>query len=433
MIVFIKKQLRSLFQVILIFLYIYGPVFRPIGSWFDLIFFISIIVIIIDFTFNKIQSPRYFNKFIILIPLHLYLLLSIGTVAEADYTDYIRFLLKPIRIIITLYAGFILVKYFHRLYGNKFSTKLFFLIFLSICIHALIMAYQLFNPEFKDWVYFYTATDEFRSSFDYNFRMGGFSGGSGGAVLSVTQSIGIILMPFILRNKKKWEKIIIIVGSVIIFYSILISGRSGIYPVLLLFPFSVIYASGSINLLSVIRGFISIFIIIILFSLIFVLYDKYVVIKSPIYYALSRSLDTFLEFRSDGSFDDQTIEILKSQILLPSNLSTWIFGNGEHLVLTQYHRTLNSDIGFIRNLWGMGLFGAFIYIYPLLSTSIIVFRKREKYRFAGLFLLISVVMIAYDFKENFLYVRMLWSIYSLVLFILYFDSKYNYNTTKIYR
>ncbi|MEL4402896.1 hypothetical protein AAEJ42_21885, partial [Shewanella algae] len=83
-----------------------------------------------------------------------------------------------------------------RLYKELFVEKLIELVFYSIGLHAIIMIIQFFNVEFKDFVYGYTTTGEF-TSFEYNFRMGGLSGAAGGSILSVVQSLGIILMPFL--------------------------------------------------------------------------------------------------------------------------------------------------------------------------------------------------------------------------------------------
>lgn len=71
-----------------------------------------------------------------------------------------------------------------------------FLIY-AIGLHSIIMIFQFFDPEFKDLIYSYTTSGVFNGTFEYNFRPGGISGATGGSVLSVFHSLGLIFTLFI--------------------------------------------------------------------------------------------------------------------------------------------------------------------------------------------------------------------------------------------
>ena len=145
--------------------------------------------------------------------------------------------------------------------------------------------------------------------------------------------------------------------------------------------------------------------------------------KSPLYYALTRSLDTFLDARKSGSFDDNTTAALQEHIIFPNDVKTWVLGNPEHLVKTQFNRTLNSDIGYIRNIWSFGIFFSFSYWVPIIIFAIISFLLIRKYDSAKLVFVLSLLMLFFHAKENYLYVRMFLSVYSMVLFTLYFEVR----------
>ena len=343
-----------------------------------------------------------------------------------QFSDFGSNILRPIRIITTLYGGYVICLLLHKYYGNDAILNTLIFVFLSILVHASIMSYQLLNPDFKDFVYKYTTTGEFRGSYDYNFRMGGLSGGSGGAVLTVVQSLGVIISPFIFRKVNIISKIFVVMGSSLILFSVLICGRSGLWAVLIFLPLSILYSSRIRGVVLWSKSIISVFFIGLLLSGILVLFNK-AEEKSPLYYALKRSLDTFIDYRDKGSFDDETIGILSNHIMFPNNLKTILIGDGEHIVNTQFERTLNSDIGYIKNIWGMGYFFALLFWFPILYFTIIAFKLRKKYESARILLILSLIMLLFHAKESYLYVRMFLSIYSLFLFWLYLDVRNKQN------
>ncbi|MBL0191338.1 MAG: hypothetical protein IPQ18_08335 [Saprospiraceae bacterium] len=191
----------------------------------------------------------------------------------------------------------------------------------------------------------------------------------------------------------------------------------------------------SIYLSSKIKGFIYwgkaiifVFFCVIIFSGVFIIFDK-AEAESPLYYALRRNLDTFLDYRDKGNFDDETVHILSNHLLLPNSFKTILIGNPEHIINTQFERTLQSDIGYIRNIWGMGYVFAFLFWFPILYFTIIAFNLRHKFESANILLILSLIMLLFHAKENYLYVRMFLSIYSIILFSLFLEvrNKYNYN------
>ncbi len=145
---------------------------------------------------------------------------------------------------------------------------------------------------------------------------------------------------------------------------------------------------------------------------------------NPIYLALNRSLDTFLSFRETGNFEDNTINSLEEHILIPTDLKTIFFGDVEVLLNTQFDRKLNSDIGFVRNVWGFGIFGTIIYLFPMLVFIRLSFKYFLFLDISKFLLLLSIITFIFHAKEIFIYTRMLFSIYSLILALFYLEIYY---------
>lgn len=403
---------------IVTFLFIFGPVFRPVGNWFDLIFITSLALSFYGFFFQKIQPPKLWYPFLILFPIYIYGALLILLTPDYQTSDFVRAFLKPLRIIVTVYGGYVLVQNYGRIQLNE--IKVIEYIYYVISIHACIMTLQLIFPEFKDFVYDYTSTGVFRSSYDYDFRMGGLSGGSGSAVLSAVQSIGVLLSPYVIKGKEKKTKILLFLMLLLIITSILISGRTGIWIILMFLPLILIFSTNSKDI-KIGRILVKVLTIFVSIALIIVLFD-YIEPQSPLYYAFRRSLDTFLAFKQEGTFEDSTFTILLSHLKLPTETSVWLFGDGAHLTNIQFNRILDADNGYIRDLWSYGIFGISIVLFPaiyILLKCIPIKENRNKY----LVIILTCVMLIMHAKEQFVYVRMFLSIYSLIVFSVFYKVK----------
>ncbi len=406
---------------ILVFLYIFGPVFNTLGSWADGIFFLSSILLFVHIIVRKRLLPHYIVIFLLLIPVYIYTF-SIALFQSFITTgDLIQIILKPIRILVTLIAGYAIVKSIEKKYPEKYTSIILNFIYCSILSHAVIMIVQFHNPVFREFIYGYTFGGEVRSTFDYDFRMGGLSGSTGGAVLSVVQSIGVVLVPFLLkRTSNRYIKGIYIFSAIFIVYSILICGRSGIWSMIIFTLLATLILdsrSRRFKFLKLIK--ILLFLFIGIFILIIAIEN--LANNDPIFFALNRTLDTFINFKESGNFEDGTVNTLKGHLLFPTDLVTLIFGDTEVNVNTQFDRKLDSDIGYIRNIWGFGIFGFGVYLLPILKWFRIAWKYYYFSEVAKLLLILTIITLFFHAKEIFLYTRMLFSIYSIVLALFYIE------------
>lgn len=407
------SMLKFLIFLFIAFLYIFGPVFNPIGSWFDLVFFTSFLLCIYNFLFWKQTLLKYIKPFFVLFPLFVFALLVSMLTFEISFGHVFTLLMKPIRILITLFGGFLLVLLVKKTYGEQFFLKSLDFIFYSIGIHAIIMVIQFFNVDFKDFVYGYTTNGQF-TSFEYNFRMGGLSGFTGGSILSIVQSVGIIMLPFI-RDESFIKRLVRILFIIIIIGSILICGRSGILAIFIFLPIAYISMNSKFTLEFLMRISTIIFGFIGLLSIL-IIYISSLPDDDPLSLALNRTLDTYITYNETGKLQDNTTaQLLDDHLIFPDRISILAYGQPENLVNFGVNRNLNSDVGYIRDIWSFGVLGAFIYISPLIWVLFTVFISRNQNNASKMVIVLSIIFFIFHFKEPFFYTRMLWSIYSMVI------------------
>lgn len=404
---------RFSWLLILCFLYIFGPVINSIGSWLDFIFLVSFSLSAYWIIFRPSAIPNYFLVFAILLPLFLFALVNISLSYGFSPSAAFNLIFKPVRILVTLMGGYMLTMMIQHFYKELFVEKLIELIFYSIGLHAIIMIIQFFNVEFKDFVYGYTTTGEF-TSFEYNFRMGGLSGAAGGSILSVVQSLGIILMPF-LGKASVVNKVIRTITAAVILGSVLICGRSGVLNILLFLPAAYFSVNSFFNIRLLMRFGIILFIFTILFLGILA-YINTLPSDDPLSLVLNRTLDTYINFQESGVIKDETTsELLGKHVMFPNELSIALLGQPENLINFGEKRTLNSDMGYIRDIWSFGYIGALLYVFPLLIVLAKNLLKRSEIRIKGCLTIACLIMLFFHFKEPYLYVRMLFSFFALIV------------------
>lgn len=374
--------------------------------------------------------PKYLIYFSPLFFLFIYGAFLVTLNIDTNLGAVMRLLLKPIRIIITIMGGFSLAFIISKSNCNRIYQDALTYVFLAILIHAIIMLVQFNNPVFKDWIYRYTFTGEFRSSFDYNFRMGGLSGGSGGAVLSVVQGLGILFIPFLWKDTKVALKLLLVIGGVTIFASVLVCGRSGLWAVIIGLPTILLWQSGFTFYKTIIKFPLFIGLIGVAFYLLLIYYGA-LNEDSKIFYSLGRTLDVFIGYLRGGEFSNPTVNVLKSHIIFPTDIKTILIGDGEHLLGKQFDRVLHSDIGYIKNIWAFGIIGSIIYWLPLLLLAASILRNQYSILITKPLLMIIILMFVFHLKENFLYVRMFFSMISLMAGVYYIEYTNRINCIRL--
>ena len=359
--------------------------------------------------YRQLRIPQYISiYFILVIP---FIFIATFAAIESYSVGGIAFLLlKPVRILVTLLGGLGLVAWAYRLHGDKALYLILNCIFISIFLHALIMIAQFIYPDFKDWVYSIVTTGEHRSSFGYNFRMGGLSGGTGGSVLSVVQSLGVVLYPFLAKYFSRW-RLVYLCGALVCAFSVALCGRSGFICIAIFLPVSLVAVGGRLNeIFKALSVLLSFGLVVFAVFTISGFEPTFELTKT-----LQRSFSFFVEFGDKGIAGDDTVKYLSTGVFLPDSVHTFLLGDPEALLNTQFERTLQSDVGYIRNLFGFGLFGSFLYWFPLILTMANAFRNRSAHQIYYMLGMCCLIMMFFHLKEPVIYVRMFFPIICLLM------------------
>ncbi|MFX7870451.1 hypothetical protein ABTK02_20580, partial [Acinetobacter baumannii] len=81
--------------------------------------------------------------------------------------------------------------------------------------------------------------------------------------------------------------------------------------------------------------------------------------------------------------DETTNELLGKHVMFPNELGIALLGQPENLINFGEKRTLNSDMGYIRDIWSFGYIGALLYASPLLIVLSQNLLKRSAIRING--------------------------------------------------
>jgi hypothetical protein len=244
--------------------------------------------------------------------------------------------------------------------------------------------------------------------------MGGFSGAAGGSILSVVQSIGVIMLPFISDNSLI-KRVVRIIFVALIIGSVLICGRSGVLSIIVCLPIAYMSMYSILTPKFLIRISIIILCFIGLLSILFIFINS-LPVDDPLSLVLNRTLDTYINLNETGNLQDETTsDLLNNHLIFPNKFSILVLGQPENLINFGVNRTLNSDLGYIRDIWSFGLPGAIIYMFPILWSLYKVFVSHFKNNASKMLIVVSLIYLLFNFKEPYLYVRMLWSIYSIII------------------
>jgi len=410
---------------ILSFFIIFGPLLDiGMGLFSDVIIFLSLLLSLYVLGYKKRKIDKEIKKYIyISLAIILYSILTFIIFNLAHPEESIRVLLRPIRIIITFLGIYSLVLLYIDKYGVQYINKILAHVYYSIAIHALIMVYQFIDPSFRNFIYSFT-TAKYVLESNQLYRMAGLSGG-GGAMISVFQSMGLLILPFLIKTEKKFfKKIIIIIFSMVIILSIILSGRSGMVTFAIFLPIIGIYFFIQSNILIKLKYLAIYFfsIIVIVFSFIWIYQNMLDELDPYAKRAFERTFESVITYSQTNKVQDQTVSALQNMLVLPDSPLQFFFGELHYL---GGYRGVQSDIGYIRYIYGYGVFGSILnyafYIYAL----IYLYRNRKAYKdFSFLTSILLLTIMFFQMKEIFIFTKTGFSITSLMLiaYIMYLKT-----------
>lgn len=276
---------------------------------------------------------------------------------------------------------------------------------VAVCAQAVLILFSFFSVDYRVW---FDAISVSGSNYDatYIYRAPGFAG-TGGAALSLLQSLGVFLGWLLLRKNKIYKSVegksvyLVFFAMLLSALSCIVVGRTGL---LLSFVFFAIFAFDSPS-----RNRFAIF-----FVVLFLLFQSFFLGAIPGLLDSEFSSDYFGEWAFGFlTGNDETISALGGQEIPPLSMEM-IHGTGLNSVVDGANPS-GHDSGFVQAYYSMGLpmsiifFSAYLYVL-FISLKWLPFSFR---------ILFSILFFALEIKEPFVFK------YSLmfVLLSLYFAHK----------
>jgi hypothetical protein len=408
----------------LMFLLIYSP--KIAGridsmSMFAFLVFLFVIINNKSLQFPRILTQHTMGYLVFGIVMLFYVVIHKSINGLQDTYQVLRFG----RVIINVLGIYSLIVLYYTNYKNNFNHILLYHLWLCIIFHAVIMILMFLFPIFNQFVLTYLIQlEEDHKSFETRIlgqRIGGLTGTWDAA--SGIQSLGIILIPFILKNfgVSKMKRFLIKITIPISLAAIFLSGVTGLVNIILvsvlLFTFHFRYLK---------RAFFKT----VIFLLFFVPISWYIlgeIGKSDAPFITNSSIgrtifmltqnDEIYEKSTRSTTASETVDkILSNMYFLPEDQQTLFFGKGGSGRGPDY--IIEADPGITLNLHNLGIFFV-IFIYSFCLFMIIKALKIGKvdlYLSLGVAAVLLTIMII-DAKVMYLLARQSLSIMLIAYYI----------------
>lgn len=389
----LKTNFMQYITYILIFFFIYSPYIKISGVNINFPLFLTLILIaslLLRTIKDGLDISVFLLVFVYLIPF-IYILFTTVINSTMDTQVIIDYILTMLSILA--------VKELVTLYQNHIGTeseRFVKTLFIIGVVHAYIMVCVFFVPFLRDVLYSVVYINEVGAEFlDLNYRSPGLTT-AGGDGLAFIQSVLLVFGILLFSNMKKRKSIISYLfyssSFAILLFSIFISGRTGF--VFLIFGLFLIFTFRSVPLLVISKKFTfrMSFLVLVLVTLLFL---AFIVLSQSDYVKLFlRVFELFLSYFTTGEATTTSTNDLGTMFFLPQDEMHLLFGDGNFGRYNE-NRIIESDVGYVRFIFGSGILGTLLVYGSIMAISIILFSKTESYygRFIVLFVSSSLFVM----------------------------------------
>lgn len=294
----------------------------------------------------------------------LFLLALFSCLINAVYDPF--FLKFPIVLFLSFASAYCYIKWIACIMKEEITKELLIKLLIGAALLQCILSILVFIlPPFRQLIFYlipmnemneYAVNSNIHPTEDVLFRMipVGYDFWGNGTCMAV-----IIFLMAILINKENSRRDFSIMLIILVFISAIGAGASR--TTLMGVPFFILYLLMSKGDKENKRYLLSIFIISI--PLLLFVYSWFLE-SNPIFERIfERAFSVFYIFKETGEM--QSVESMVGQAVIPSELKTWVIGDGymSDPLQPEIGFYKGVDIGIWRVIWGVGLIGLFIFSY----------------------------------------------------------------------
>lgn len=375
----------------------------PLSS-LDLLVYTIVLPILLIMKYYK----ENFKTLLYFLPVFTYVIIIFILTNFTDIEGVRRFSRSIIDILVSLF----LVNEMYKIYEKKTYIIICKIIAISALLQGIVMYLMFFNSDINHFmsILFYKSSRGLITE-----RATGFQS-SGGDGLAMNQALGAFVC-ILLSQKEHKNKFLYIIITLTILGATLLTARSGF--VLFIICYSILFLY---NFIFEKRRKNAIMIVLICgtaIAFIFPIITEYSLDISRGYQnPITRMLEPFRRYYLSGKFSTSSSNRLSNQVIFPDEEKNIFFGSGQYGREGVTH--LNSDIGYIRLLHGIGLLGLTLSFIPFLFLFIkSLLLKRIN----------ILLIIVFGFIGNIKIIYLYTGSYISLLFLLYFSQNMNSNHT----
>lgn len=224
------------------FLLIFGP---KINGWIDVVSLTSLVVVAFHFlSLNLSHMPHAVRwRMGILFFLFSVLLAYASTHGLWSGHDSYFQTLRFGRVVINGLGCAALVSFYYRAFGHEASSTIMGHLFHCLVLHAFLMLGMFISPAFRDLIVnqVVQADPDSRTYLAkaLGYRIAGLT--DSWDALSGLQSLGLLMVPLLVTRQRQFSYVYAAMASLLLLFSVAISGRTGILTWIVLTPLAVLF------------------------------------------------------------------------------------------------------------------------------------------------------------------------------------------------
>lgn len=314
-------------------------------------------------------------------------------------------------------------------------------IFYVISLNGVIMVAQFASPEFLAISRSITMAGSYSNIIDDPtavYRVPGLSL-SGGAQISLFQSIAVILCPLLLAFEKGSLRALCYIALFIInLFAVVVSGRSGLYNIAIVGGVVLVLLVGDVRRLTTtgawrrMVGF-AIFAACCTGAVWLVANFPETAARIPwlperFISAIQRNAD-FMGSANQSFADNSTLDTLLNDYLIwPSDLGGWLLGQPSVMENRGVDRLFDSDIGYVVSISAFGIINTFLQTLINATPLLVALRYRSRLEASSLplaIILCSASVLLFNAKEVMFFARMAWPLQVATFFSLLYSTRWS--------
>ncbi len=402
-------MLKSALLAITTFLFIFGWKVTPIA---DIILITSVLLFVYSFFHGYVYADRVSIK--VIVCLGLLSIYSLVIVISNGVFD-VQVAMRSLRALINFMAALSLAGIYYEFFGQSYFTRIIRDIYLALVAHAGIMLAMFYSSPFREQVYQITSAHEYvnlATPFLDGLRICGLTYGL--SQTSVLQMLGLLMLPVVAKGCQSFMGMLAaLMGAPLLVFSILISGRSGLMMCLFFIPLyllGLLFFKSSDQSGTKIAGNLLAHIFGLLFIGLLVWSGSDFLPKKFAEYSLNQAREIFSALQLSGP----TVDNISGMFFLPDSWFEVLFGSS-NLNHGGFER-VSSDVGWVKNIFAVGLVGSVLTLIPYILALIQAWRCRFfNNEVAVMSFLVFLSALILNSKEMDLLTRNQWSVHALLL------------------